>query len=141
LLGKDGRIVSIPRRKRKPWHAVCADEFLIAFACYRVYCHSTELYVNVFPHCTGRHVLSAIHIFRFTFINKKAKSRNMAAYISAFHTLKNYVYWTVHHLDSLIKIDQLMSLALFFAQHVSNASTFIFRSLRLCVGILLRLRH
>ena len=38
---------------------------------------------------------------------------------------------------SLIKIDQLMSLALFFAQHVSNASTFIFRSLRLCVGILL----
>ena len=31
-----------------------------------------------------------------------------------------------------------MSLALFFAQHFSNASTFIFRSLRLCVGILLR---
>ena len=30
-----------------------------------------------------------------------------------------------------------MSLALFLAQHVSNASTFIFRSLRLCVGILL----
>ena len=30
-----------------------------------------------------------------------------------------------------------MSLALFFAQHVSNASTFIFRSLRLCVSILL----
>ena len=29
-----------------------------------------------------------------------------------------------------------MSLALFFAQQVSNASTFIFRSLRLCVGIL-----
>ena len=29
-----------------------------------------------------------------------------------------------------------MSLALVFAQHVSNASIFIFRSLRLCVGIL-----
>jgi hypothetical protein len=40
--------------------------------------------------------------------------------------------------DSWIKIDQLMSLASFFAaQHLSNASTFIFRSLRLCVGILL----
>jgi len=51
---------------------------------------------------------------------------------------ESYVYWTVHHLDSWIKIDQLMSFALFFAaQHVSNASTFIFRSLRLCVGILL----
>ena len=30
-----------------------------------------------------------------------------------------------------------MSLVLFFAQHVLNASTFIFRSLQLCVGILL----
>jgi len=30
-----------------------------------------------------------------------------------------------------------MSLALFFAQHVSSASTFIFRNFRLCVGILL----
>ena len=30
---------------------------------------------------------------------------------------------------------------LFFAQHVSNASTFIFRSLRLCVVILLWLKH
>ena len=31
-----------------------------------------------------------------------------------------------------------MSHALFFAQHISNVSTFIFSSLRLCVGILLR---
>ena len=36
-----------------------------------------------------------------------------------------------------LKIDQLMSLALLFAQHVSDASTFIFRSLQLCVDILL----
>ena len=47
----------------------------------------------------------------------------------------SYVYWTVRHLDSWIKIDQPMSLALFFAQRVSNASTFIFRSLRLCVCV------
>ena len=51
--------------------------------------------------------------------------------------LKYYVYWTVRHLDIRIKIEQLMSLTLFLAQHVSNASTFIFRSLRLCIGILL----
>ena len=39
---------------------------------------------------------------------------------------------------SWIKIDQFMWLALFFAsQHVSNVSTFIFRSLWLCVSILL----
>jgi len=30
-----------------------------------------------------------------------------------------------------------MSLVLFFAQHVSNDSTFIFKSLRMCVGLLL----
>ena len=46
-----------------------------------------------------------------------------------FPVIEIFIIW--------IKIDQLMSLALFFAQHVSNASTFIFRSLRLCVGILL----
>ena len=44
----------------------------------------------------------------------------------------SYVYRTVHHLDSWIKLDQLMSLALYFAaQHVSNVSTSILRSLRL----------
>jgi len=37
---------------------------------------------------------------------------------------KCYVYWTVHHLDSWIKTDQLMSLTLFSAQHVSNALAF-----------------
>jgi len=48
-------------------------------------------------------------------------------------------YFIVEHngKHSWIKIDQLMSLVLFFAQHVSNASTFIFRNLQLCVGILL----
>jgi len=30
-----------------------------------------------------------------------------------------------------------MSVALFFAQHVSNASSLIFRSLGLCLGVLL----
>jgi len=47
----------------------------------------------------------------------------------------HYVYWIMHHLDSWIKIDQLdvicFIISLFTAQHVSNASTSIFRSLRL----------
>ena len=59
--------------------------------------------------------------------------------------LTTYVYWTVHHLDSWIKIDQLMSLALFFAQHVSNVSTssgacdcvWVYRSGSMCVGVTL----
>ena len=50
-----------------------------------------------------------------------------------------YVYWTVHHLDSWIKIDQLdvtrFIISLFTAQHVSNVSTSIFRNLRLIVDL------
>ena len=47
----------------------------------------------------------------------------------------SYVYWNMHHLYSSIKIDQLdvtcFIISLFTAQHVSNVSTSIFRSLRL----------
>ena len=53
----------------------------------------------------------------------------------------SYVYWTVHHLDSWIKIDQLdvtcFIISLFNAQHVSNVSTSILRSLRLIFAELL----
>ena len=45
------------------------------------------------------------------------------------------VYWTVHHLDSWIKRDQLdvtcFIISLFNAQHVSDVNTSILRSLRL----------
>ena len=51
-----------------------------------------------------------------------------------------YVYWTVHHLDSWIKIDQLdvtcFIISLSTAQHVSNVSTSIFRSLRLICWVI-----
>jgi hypothetical protein len=47
--------------------------------------------------------------------------------------IPSYVYWTMHHLDSWIKIDQLdvtcFIISLFTAQHVSNVSVSIFRSL------------
>jgi len=46
-----------------------------------------------------------------------------------------YVYWTVHHLDSWIKRDQLDAtcfiITLFSAQHVSDVNTSLLRSLRL----------
>jgi hypothetical protein len=52
---------------------------------------------------------------------------------------KSYVYWTMHHLESSIKIDQLdvtcFIISLFTAQYVSNVSTSIFRSLRLIVDL------
>ena len=47
----------------------------------------------------------------------------------------SYVYWTVHHLDSWVKRDQLDAtcfiITLFSAQHVSDVNTSIIRSLRL----------
>ena len=55
--------------------------------------------------------------------------------VSKFILRESYVYCTVHHLDSRIKIDQLdvtcFIISLFTAQHVSNVSTSILRSLRL----------
>ena len=53
--------------------------------------------------------------------------------------IDSYVYWTVYHLDSWIKIDQLdvtsFIISLFTSQHVLNVSTSIFRSLRLIVNL------
>ena len=53
---------------------------------------------------------------------------------------ESYVYWTVHHLDSWIKIDQLdvtcFIISLFNAQHVSNVNTYIIRSLRLICWVI-----
>ena len=55
------------------------------------------------------------------------------------HRARSYVYWTVHFLNSWIKIDQLdvtcFVISLFTAQLVSNVSTSIFRNLRLIVDL------
>ena len=52
----------------------------------------------------------------------------------------SYVYWTVHHLDSSIKRDELdvtcFIISLFNAQHVSNVNTSILRSLRLICWVI-----
>jgi len=53
---------------------------------------------------------------------------------------ESYVYWTVHHPVISIKIDQLdvtcSIISLFNAQHVSNVSTAILRSLRLICWVI-----
>ena len=54
--------------------------------------------------------------------------------------MKSYVYWTVHHLDSWIKREQLdvtcFIISLYNAQHVSDVNTSILRSLRLICWVL-----
>ena len=59
----------------------------------------------------------------------------------AHHFLQeSYVYWTVHHLDSWIKRDQLdvtcFFISLFNAQHVSDVNISILRSLRLICWVI-----
>ena len=54
--------------------------------------------------------------------------------------LISYVYWTVHHLDSWVKRDQLdvtcFIISLFNAQHVSDVNTSILRNLRLICWVI-----
>ena len=53
---------------------------------------------------------------------------------------ESYVYWTVHHLDSWVKRDQLdvtcFIISLLNAQHVSDDNTSILRSLRLICWVI-----
>ena len=81
-----------------------------------------------------------INIFDYISFSS-SKCYRQKLYRKSKHTFcEFYVYWTVHHLDSWIKIDQLdvtcCIISLFTAQHVSNVSTTIFRSLRLIVDLL-----
>ena len=61
------------------------------------------------------------------------------AYSLHLNTYEYYVYWTVHHLDRGIKIEQLdvtcFIVTLFNAQHVADINTAILRSLRLIVEL------
>ena len=56
------------------------------------------------------------------------------------HVCKSYVYWTVHHLNSWVKRDQLdvtcFIISLFNAQHVSDVNTPIVSSLRLICWVI-----
>ena len=59
---------------------------------------------------------------------------------TSFSCHQSYVYWTVHHLDSWIKGDQLdvtcFIISLFNAGHVSDVNTSILRSLRLICWVI-----
>jgi len=58
----------------------------------------------------------------------------------SFDAIYFYVYWTVHHLDSWVKRDQLdvtcFIISLHNAQHVSDVNTSIIRSLRLMCWVI-----
>jgi len=65
-------------------------------------------------------------------------------HLALVHSIKEIsdssVYWTVHHIDSWVKRDQLdvicFIISLFNAQHVSDVNTSILRSLRLILWVI-----
>ena len=62
-----------------------------------------------------------------------------SCYTTGARTNISFVYWTVHHLDSWVKGDQLDAtcfISLLNAQHVSDVNTSILRSLRLMCWVI-----
>jgi len=97
-------------------------------------------------HSSGTHIISSspeqpcTTKMNFVFYNQMNVVWMLVKSINNSITCNSsYVYWTVHHLDSWIKIDQLdvtcFIISLFTAQHDSKVSTSIFRSLRLIVNL------
>jgi len=75
---------------------------------------------------------------RFTYMEEIETSAKMWILIT---DIVSYVYWTVHHLDSWAKGDQLdvtcFIISLYNVQHVSEFNTSILRSLRLMCWVIL----
>ena len=74
----------------------------------------------------------------FTTVSKK-QTLIESVFMRSLWIMLPHVYWTVHHLDSWIKRDQLYVtcfISLFNAQHVSDVNTSILRSLRLICWVI-----
>ena len=98
------------------------------------------IYINLLYCCVGESNCCAVQ----KAVGCSRCTREGTLRQSKYRACKNkdcssYVYWTVHHIDSP-KIDQLdvtrFIISLFTAQHVSNVSTSILRSLRLICQVI-----
>ena len=71
---------------------------------------------------------------------KSFRGENVLAEYKQRFLFFSYFYWTVHHLDSWVKRDQLdvtcFIISLHNAQHVSDVNTSILRSLRLMCWVI-----
>ena len=97
--------------------------------CFRI------VFLFFFVLCTSGCMLSRVS----ELLQHKIQTTNWEMTVMLDFKIESYVYWTVHHLDSWIKRDQLdvtcFIISLFTAQHVSDVNTSIFRSLRLIVDL------
>ena len=94
--------------------------------------------IRMWHYCDSNVTRSHIRHVVITLLGTEEYSVGMVSKSTGWNLL--YVYWTVHHLDSWIKINQLdvtcFIISLFTAQHVSNVSTSILRSLRLICWVI-----
>jgi len=105
----------------------------LRFIVRRLFLSSLTLCNNLFEH-------DRCNWYIPTFCSTKFKT--LQAFLIYFPNCPSisYVYWTVHHLDSWIKRDQLdvtcFIISLYNAQHVSDVNTCILRSLRLICWVI-----
>ena len=92
-------------------------------------CNSVQEFLVIGYHKTHTEGISNINAYHHLYW----AFQDLWCFKASSHNL--YVYWTVHHLDSWVKRDQLDAtcfiITLFSAQHVSDINTSILRSLRL----------
>ena len=121
-------------------HVVCVIAALVLYYCPRV-CSSWPEWTDV-PRFVCVCVCVCVYLWaksRLVLPLFRLSNKPVYTVLILLCSLTSYVYWTVHHVDSWIKIDQLdvtcFIISLFTAQHVSYVSTSIFRSLRLIVDL------
>jgi len=89
--------------------------------------------------CLFRTVCAHVLLMSMSWQDQMGRFHPIQRILSTRQT-ESYVYWTVHNFDSWIKTDQLdvtcFIISLFNAQHVSNVSTSILRSLRLICWVI-----
>jgi len=88
---------------------------ILKFFILSLYCSREHVWTNTTLQFQWHKHSTLLH-WKLRVCNTQCGAQN-----AEYYTIISYVYWTVHHLDSWIKTGQLMSLALFFAQHVTSA--------------------
>jgi len=118
----------------------CLQVFLLKL--FKIFWFLLALFI--FPNFTLINIILRVELKllfltpRYGYIKVNSFIWKPISYATATYILKNkckseaYVYWTVHHLDSWIKRDQLdvtcFIISLFTAQHVSDVNTSNLRS-------------
>ena len=134
LLGTSSQIFFLNNWKEHEWH-------FPSLSIKDIFPHLRHLWAPYFPNLAsfipyvilhGKSFIVNLHVCT---VHQWRLKHFIIQQMRKYIIRKSYVYWTVHHLGSWIKRDQLdvncFIISLFNAQHVSDVNTSILRSLRL----------